>query len=93
MTDAEILTKVKTGLGITTSYQDDLLNIYIADVKAFMISAGVSASAAVSPAAVGCILRGVSDLWTYQPGGAKFSEYFKQRVTQLAAESEAGGSV
>ena len=93
MTDTEILTKVKTGLGITTSYQDDLLNIYIADVKAFMISAGVSVSAVVSPAAVGCILRGVSDLWTYQPGGAKFSEYFKQRVTQLAAESEAGGSV
>lgn len=93
MTDAEILTKVKTGLGITTSYQDDLLNIYIADVKAFMISAGVSASAVVSTAAVGCILRGVSDLWTYQPGGAKFSEYFTQRVTQLAAESEASGSV
>lgn len=93
MTDAEILTKVKTGLGITTSYQDDLLNIYIADVKAFMISAGVSASAVVSPAAVGCILRGVSDLWVYQPGGVKFSEYFTQRVTQLAAESEAGGSV
>lgn len=93
MTDAEILTKVKTGLGITTNYQDDLLNIYIKDVEAFMISAGVSSSVVTSAAAVGCILRGVSDLWTYQPGGAKFSEYFTQRVTQLAAESEASGSV
>lgn len=93
MTDAEILAKVKTGLGITTNYQDDLLGIYIKDVEAFMLSAGVSASVVTSSAAVGCILRGVSDLWTYQPGGAKFSEYFTQRVTQLAAESEASGSV
>lgn len=87
MTDAEILTKVKTGLGITTNYQDDLLNIYIKDVEAFMISAGVSASVVTSAAAVGCILRGVSDLWNYSPGGVKYSEYFKQRVIQLAAES------
>ena len=87
MTDAEILTKVKTGLGITTNYQDDLLGIYIKDVEAFMLSAGVSASVVTSAAAVGCILRGVSDLWNYSAGGVKYSEYFTQRVIQLAAES------
>lgn len=90
MTDAEILTAVKAGLGITTDYQDSTLQIYIDDVKAFMVSAGVSESKATSAAAVGCILRGVSDLWNYTSGGAKFSEYFKQRVTQLAAESVGG---
>lgn len=93
MTDAEILAKIKTGLGITTDYQDDLLQIYIDDVKAFMIDAGVSATVATSNAAVGCILRGVSDLWNYSAGGVKFSEYFKQRVIQLAAESAGGGNV
>ena len=93
MTDAEILTAVKTGLGITTDYQDSLLQIYIDDVKAFMISAGVSATVATSSAAVGCILRGVSDLWNYSSGGVKYSEYFKQRVIQLAAESAGGGNV
>lgn len=90
MTDAEILAKVKTGLGITTDYQDDLLQIYINDVIAFMTSAGVSASVATSQAAVGCILRGVADLWNYGSGTAKFSEYFKQRVIQLAAQSAGG---
>lgn len=84
MTDAEILAKVKLGLGITTSYQDDMLTVYINDVVAFMIDAGVSSDKARSAAAVGCILRGVSDLWNYTSGGVKFSEYFKQRVIQLA---------
>lgn len=86
MTDAEILTTVKTGLGITTDYQDDLLQVYIDDVKAFMIDAGVPTNVASSKAAVGCILRGVADLWNYGSGGVKFSEYFKQRVTQLACK-------
>lgn len=85
MTDAKILAAVKTGLGITTDYQDDLLQIYIDDVKAFMLDAGVPPTVATSQAAVGCILRGVSDLWNYTAGGVKFSEYFQQRVIQLAA--------
>lgn len=92
MTDAEILEKIKTGLGITTDFQDDLLQIYIDDVKAFMQDAGVPANVVTSAAAVGCILRGVSDLWTYSSGGAKFSEYFKQRVTQLAFQATGGGA-
>ena len=92
MTDAEILTKIKTGLGITTDFQDDLLQIYIDDVKAFMQDAGVPANVVTSAAAVGCILRGVADLWTYSSGGAKFSEYFKQRVTQLAIQATGGGA-
>jgi hypothetical protein len=84
MTNAEILTAVKTGLGITTDYQNDLLQIYINDVIAFMQDAGVPANVVTSNAAVGCILRGVSDLWNYTAGGVKFSEYFKMRVIQLA---------
>ena len=41
MTDAELLTKIKSGLGITGTYQDATLQVYIDDVKAFMRSAGV----------------------------------------------------
>lgn len=92
MTDAEILAKIKTGLGITTDFQDDLLQIYIDDVKAFMQDAGVPANVVTSAAAVGCILRGVADLWNYSSGGAKLSEYFKQRVTQLAIQATGGGA-
>lgn len=84
MTDAEILEKVKNGLGIVGNYQDATLEIYIADVKAFMISAGVAQEVADSSASVGCILRGVADLWNYGSGSVSFSEYFKMRVTQLA---------
>lgn len=86
MTKAQMLAKVKTGLGITTTYQDDLLTVYIDDVISFITSAGVPADKAMSEASVGCILRGVTDLWNYTGGEAKFSEYFKMRVTQLAAE-------
>ncbi|XCH78853.1 MAG: phage gp6-like head-tail connector protein [Candidatus Dehalobacter alkaniphilus] len=84
MTEVELLPKVKSGLGITGSYQDETLKIYINDVKAFMISAGVSKEIADSDASVGVIVRGVADLWNLESGSAKFSTYFLMRVTQLA---------
>ena len=83
MTDAEILTKVKAGLGITGTYQDETLNVYIDEVKAFMLDAGVPDDVLTSSASVGCILRGVADLWNYGSGNAKLSDYFIQRVLQL----------
>ena len=86
MTDAELLSKVKKGLGITGDYQDDTLQIYIDEVKAFMESAGVPSAVIGGNASVGCILRGVADLWNYGSGSAKLSEYFNQRVIQLACE-------
>lgn len=84
MTDAELLEKVKLGLGIVGNHLDGTLSVYIEDVKAFMISAGVSQEVANSSASVGCILRGVADLWNYGSGSVGFSDYFKMRITQLA---------
>ena len=84
MTDAELLTAVKKGMGNLPDFHDETILIYIADVKAFMSDAGVSESVISDGASVGCILRGVTDLWNYGSGGVGFSEYFKQRVTQLA---------
>lgn len=83
MTDAALLTKIKDGLGITGAYQDATLTVYVDDVKAFMKSAGVSDAVISSDAAVGCIMRGVADLWNYGSGNATLSEYFRMRVIQL----------
>lgn len=83
MTEAEVLASVKNGLGITGDYMDETLRVYIHDVQGFMLEAGVSEAVVESPASVGCILRGVSDLWNYGSGTVGFSDYFKQRVIQL----------
>lgn len=88
MTDAEILTVVKQMLfgSDAGQFRDDLLTGYINEVKSFMRSAGVKESVIISRDAVGVIALGVSDLWNYQSGGVKLSEYFKQRVIQLSRE-------
>lgn len=86
VSDAEILEKVKNALGITGDYQNDTLSIYINEVKEYMKAGGVSNEVVNSTLAVGAISRGVSDLWNYGAGEAKFSTYFMERVTQLAYE-------
>ena len=96
MTDAELLAKIKNGLGITGNYQDNTLRVYIDDVKAFMLGAGVDENVVNSPVAVGCIMRGVADLWNYGSGNATLSDYFRMRLIQLKAvtldEDENGGA-
>lgn len=83
MADMTLLDKVKEGLGIKHSFHDTTLQLYIDDAKGFMKSAGVPLNVIESDLAVGCIMRGVADLWNYGSGNAKLSEYFKQRVQQL----------
>lgn len=95
MTDAELLEKIKVGLGITGAYQDETLKLYIEDVKNYLSDAGVSAEIISSSAAVGVIIRGVSDLWNYGMGTAELSTYFIQRAFQLKyiiGELEIGSS-
>lgn len=86
MADMTLLDKVKAGLGITGTYQDTTLQLYIDDVKGFMKSAGVPLNVIESDLSVGCIMRGVADLWNYGSGNATLSNYFKQRVVQLKRE-------
>lgn len=92
MTEAELLAKIKNGLGIAGDFQDETLQVYVDEVKAFMQSAGVKKSVIESNASVGCIMRGVADLWNYGSGDTSLSEYFKMRVLQLKVmtESEVG---
>lgn len=75
-----MLESVKTALGITGTYQDATIQIYINEVIDFLVGAGVSQSNIT----VGIVARGVSDLWNYGGAEGKLSEYFMQRAAQLA---------
>ena len=83
ITDAELLAKVKSTLNITGEHFDETLKLIIEEVKLYLLSAGVSADVLGSTFAVGCIARGVSDLWNYGNGDTELSEYFYQRADQL----------
>ena len=85
MTDAELLAKVKNGLGITGTFQDNTLSVYIAEVKEFMLGAGITQEIVDSSASAGCIMRGAADLWNYGSGNATLSDYFRMRMLQLKA--------
>lgn len=78
-----LIDKVKSALGITGTYQDNTLNVYIDEVKEYMLDAGVPESVVNSDVSAGVISRGVTDLWNYGSSGGKLSEYFYQRVGQL----------
>lgn len=80
MASAEMLTKVKSALGIEGTYQDSTITEYIDEVVAFLIDAGVKQSNITA----GVVSRGVSDLWSYGAGNGKLSEYFMQRAAQLS---------
>ena len=88
LTAAERLAKVKTALGISGSYSDDTITLYIDEVIAELIDAGVYKAVAESDAAVGCIALGVNDLWNYSSGGVKHSEQFNRRLIQLTKRSD-----
>lgn len=90
VTTAELLEKVKITLNITGTQFDDTLQSYIDEVKGYLTSAGVSSDVLGSTFAVGCIARGVADLWNYGNGDTKLSEYFYQRADQLRHIKETG---
>ena len=78
--DDVMLEDVKTALGIQGDYQDSTISLYIDEVRAVMIDAGVKPEHITA----GVVARGVADLWQYGAGEGKLSSYFMQRVTQLS---------
>lgn len=74
------LEKIKKAMGVTGNFLDETLTEYQQEVEDFMIDAGVKPENIAS----GCVARGVVDLWNYGAGESMFSDYFKQRVKQLA---------
>lgn len=87
MEDKVLLDAIKIRLGVTGEYHDGLLLAYAEDVKAYMLSAGVKPRIINGETSIGCIARGVADLWNYGSGEGRFSEVFNQRVIQLALPS------
>ena len=81
MADSRFLTDVKNALGISGTYQDNTIAVYIDEVVAYLTDAGVPEENITS----GIVSRGVSDLWDYGSGTGKFSTYFMQRATQLSS--------
>lgn len=79
-----MLEDVKNALGITGTYQDNTLQVYIDEVIAFLNDAGVPDALITS----GIVARGVSDLWQYGAGEGKLSSYFIQRAAQLALKGQ-----
>lgn len=88
MTNDELLIAVKKSMGIFHNFQDETLKIYIEEVKNYMKASGVKNSVINSSMSIGLITRGVLDLWDYGNGSAKLSQYFKDRLIQLATEPE-----
>ena len=82
--DAELLAKVKNVLGVSGTFHDEALKVLIADVKYYLQDAGCSDDAVNGEAAIGCIIRGVADLWNIGSGTVNLSPYFKERAAQLA---------
>lgn len=85
---ADLVSEIKTRLAVTGNYHDALLAAYAEDVKAFLVDGGVPAEVVESDEAVGCIARGVADLWDYGSGEGKFSPVFLQRAAQMAVRRE-----
>lgn len=85
--ETTLLSEVKTRLSIADTYHDSLLTALIEDVEAYMLSGGVPSDIVNNEISVGCIARGVADLWNMGAGDGKFSALFRERVIQLALET------
>ena len=81
-----MLEQVKTGLGITGTYQDNTIQTYIDEVVSFLKGMGISETTIQNN--VGIVTRGVADLWNYGSGSASLSPYFYQRAIQLKYASD-----
>lgn len=86
MDKSALLEDVKTALGITGTYQDNTLLLYIDEVTEFLLDSGITENTIT----VGIVARGVTDLWNYGSGEGKFSDYFLKRAVQLSYKGENG---
>ena len=88
----DMLSTVKSALGIGGSYHDATLTAYIDEVNQYMAAAGVPATVIGTAQTAGTVARGVADLWNYGGGAGALSPYFYERVIQLSsAVSDAQG--
>lgn len=80
-----MLEKVKKNLGITGTFQDDIIQGYIDEIKQLMIDGGIPPSIVNDVKSAGVIARGIDDVYFQK---TDLSKYFWQRATQLAFKDE-----
>lgn len=80
-----MLEKVKKNLGITGTFQDDIIQGYIDEIKQLMIDGGISPSIVNDVKSAGVIARGIDDVYFQK---TDLSKFFWQRATQLAFKDE-----
>jgi hypothetical protein len=78
----DLLNEVKNRMLISGDYHNALILSYIEDVKHYLLSAGIDETVVNSRKAIGCIAKGVSDLFNQKD----YSDFFKQRAIQLTFE-------
>lgn len=91
MTDAELLAKVKAGLGTSGDYTDDTISIKMLAVKQYMLNAGVTTEQVETGLGIAVLTVGVNDLWNLASGEVKFSPAFDILMTQLKVVSMSDG--
>lgn len=74
------LSDVLNAMGITGEYQNDQIRPFYEDIVSYITDAGVKPNNVTAA----LVARGILDTWNYGAGDGKLSEYFIQRVTQLA---------
>ena len=76
----EMLESVKSAIGITGTYQDESVTVWMNDVIDYIKKAGVQEE----DIPFGLVARGVADIWNLGSGDGKLSPYFYERVAQLS---------
>ena len=88
MTDDELLAKVKIGLSVGGSFNDDTLKIKTMAVKQYILNAGVTQEQIETDLGIATLTVGVTDLWNLNSGEIKFSFAFDMcLMPQLKAVS------
>lgn len=87
MTDADLLAKVKSGLGITGEYTNETISLKMLAVKQYMLNAGVSLEQIETELGIVVLTVGVNDLWNLASGEVKFSFAFEILMVQLKVVS------
>ena len=87
MSDAELLAKVKSGLGLFGEYTDDTISLKMLAVKQYMVNAGVTTEQVETELGIVTLTVGVNDLWNLTSGEVKLSFAFDILMTQLKVVS------
>jgi hypothetical protein len=83
MTDNELLTAVKAGLGISGSALDAKLLVHVKGAKGMMVNYGVATDEIESDLGIQCLTAGVQDFLNPSPGGMQFSPATLMILQQL----------